>query len=179
MSQFPISPLSLDGMTRDYWGSYDAAIIAQLAPLCENDCYQPKLYRAPSVPAELMQGGTQSGYASYGLKITPGSIIYGFYLPPSGPLTPLPGQFNVQVRDQSLKMDWFDQPIPSYFLANAKLSYLSVAQNVVGAFPNLLGAPVPVVGNGLFLVQIWETSGVQQRIELVFGVLEAIGEACL
>ena len=179
MSQFPISPLSLDSLTRDYWGAYDAAIIAQLAPLCENDCYQPKLYRAPSVPDEVMQGGTQNGYNSYGLKIVPGSIIYGFYLPPSGPLSAVPGQFNVQIRDQSLKMNWFDQPVPSYFLANGKLTYLSVNQNVVGAFPNLLECPVPVVGNGLFLVEIWETSNVQQRIELVFGVLEARGAACL
>ena len=176
MSEFPISPLSLDPLTRDVWGSFDAAIIAQLAPLAENDCYQPKIYRAPAVPVESFKA---NGYASYGLKITPGSIIYGFYLPPSSPLTALPGQFNVQIKDQSLKHEWFDQPVPSYFLANSKLTYLSVSQNVVGAFPNLLDAPYPVVGNGLFLVQIWETSGVAQRIELVFGVLEAIGAACL
>jgi hypothetical protein len=176
MTEFPISPLSLDPLTFDYWGSFDAAIIAQLAPLAENDCYQPKIYRAPAVPAEVVKA---NGYVSYGLKITPGSIIYGFYLPPSGPLTALPAQFNVQIKDQSLKHEWFDQPVPSYFLANSKLTYLSVGQNVVGCFPCLLDAPYPVVGNGLFLVQIWETSGSQQRIELPLGVLEAIGAACL
>jgi hypothetical protein len=176
MTEFPIGPLSLDPLTRDYWGSFDAAILAQLAPLSLNDCYRPKIYRAPAVSAEVVAA---NGYVSYGLKITPGSIIYGFYLPPSGPTTSLPGQFNVAIRDQSLKHDWFDQPVPSYFLANSKLSYLGASQNVVGCFPNLLDAPYPVVGTGLFLIQIWETSGSQQRIELVFGVLEAVGAACL
>lgn len=176
MSTFPISPLSLDCLTRDYYGSFDAAIIAQLAPLAVNDCYQPKIYRAPALSNEVLPA---NGYASYGLKITPGSIIYGFYLPPSAGSSNLPGQFNVAIRDQSLKHDVFDQPIPSYFVANDKLSYLSAGFDVAAAFPNLLDAPYPVVGNGLFLVQLWETSGSQQRIELVFGVLEAIGEACL
>jgi hypothetical protein len=175
MTEFPISPLSLDGQTRDDWGCFDAAIIAQLAPLAENDCYQPKIYRAPSVPTESMAA---LAYVTFGLKITPGSIIYGIYLPPASPTVATPEQFNVQIRDESLKSNWFDQPIPSYFLANAKLTYLSVPQNVVGAFPYLLDAPYPVVGNGLFSVQIWETSGSAQRIELVFGVLEAVG-VCL
>jgi hypothetical protein len=176
VSHFPISPLSLDALTFDYWGSFDAAIIAQLAPLAENECYQPKIYRAPSVPVESLAAFQ---YVSFGLKITPGSIIYGIYLPPSGPTVAVPGQFNIQIRDEALKSNWFDQPIPSYFLANAKLTYLSASQNVVSAFPYLLDAPYPVVGNGLFSIQLWETSGSAQRVELVFGVLEAVGAACL
>ena len=78
MSTFPISPLSLDCLVRDYYGAFDASAIAQLAPLAESDCYQPKFYRAPALSNELLAAG---GYASYGLKITPGAIIYGFYLP--------------------------------------------------------------------------------------------------
>ena len=176
MSTFPISPLSLDGLTRDYYGSFDAAIIAQLAPLAENDCYQPKIYRAPALSDEVLAA---NGYVTYGLKITPGAIIYGFRLPPSSQSSDLPGSFNVQISDQSLKSKWFDQPLPSYFLANSKPTYLSVLQDVEGAVDGFLVAPYPVVGNGLFLVEIWETSGVPQRIELVFDVLEPIGEACL
>lgn len=176
MSAFPISPLSLDGLTRDYYGAFDAAIIAQLAPLSENTCYQPKIYRAPALSDEVIPA---NGYASFGLKITPGSIIYGFYLPPSSQSSNLPGAFNVQIRDESLQHRWFDQPVPSYFLANCKPTYLSVSLGVVGSAPNFLVAPYPVVGNGLFLVELWETSGEAQRVELVFGVLEPIGEACL
>lgn len=176
MSAFPISPLALDCLTRDVYGSFDAAIIAQLAPLAEQDCYQPKIYRAPAVSAELFIGNQ---YVSYGLKITPGAIIYGIYLPPSSPTSNLPGQFNVWIHDQSLKHDWSDQPLPSYFYANNKPTYLSAGQNVIGSAPAFLDAPYPVVGNGLFLVEIWETSGAAQRIEVVFGVLEPIGAACL
>lgn len=175
MSAFPISPLSLDGLTRDYWGAFDASAIAQLAPLAEHACYQPKIYRAPAESDEVIPA---YGYASYGLKITPGAIIYGFYLPELSQTVPVPAQFNVQVRDESLKHNWFDQPVPSYFLANCKPTFFATFAGL-GSFPNLLVAPYPVVGTGLFLVEIWETSGVQQRIELVLGVLEPIGEACL
>ncbi len=175
MSAFPISPLSLDCLTRDTYGSFDASIIAQLAPLCENDCYQPKVYRAPSVADELF---VANQYHSYGLKITPGAIWYAFSLP-CDPLTNLPGQFNVQVTNASMKETLWDQPIPSYFLANSRPTYLSASQNVIGAAPSFLDAPCASVGTGLFKVEIWETSGAEQRIELVFLVLEPIGEACL
>ena len=176
-TSFPVSPLSLDCLTRDYWGAFDAAAIAQLAPLAENTCYQPKIYRAPALSDEVVAA---SGYVSYGLKITPGAIIYGFYLPPGNVFVdgPLPPSFNVQITDQSLKHKWFDQPVPSYFLGNCKPTFLSSSQNVMGSAPNLLVSPYPVVGTGLFLIEIWETSGAQQRIELVFGVFEPIGEAC-
>jgi hypothetical protein len=45
----------------------------------------------------------------------------------------------------------------------------------MGSFPDLFDSPYPVVGDGLFLVELWESSGAVQRIELVFGVLEAVG----
>lgn len=173
---FPISPLSLDCLTRDYYGSWDAYMLAQLAPLADNPCYQPKIYRAPALSNEVI---TANKYASFGLKITPGAIVYGFFLPPSSNTSQLPGQFNVQIRDMSLKHDWWNQPIPSYFVANNKPTYLAVGQDIVGSSPNLIDAPYPVVGSGLLSVQLWETSGEDQRVELVFGVLEPFGEACL
>lgn len=173
---WPISPLSLDSLTRDYAGAFDAAIIAQLAPLAENDCYQPKIYRAPAVSNEVIAA---NGFQSHGLKITPGAIIYGYYLSPLVLTSELPAPFNLQIRDQSLKMDWWNQPIPSYFVANAKRASLSMGLNQGAVFPNLLDSPYPVVGIGLFSVEFWETSGAAQRIELVFGCLEPIGEACL
>lgn len=176
MTPVPISPLSLDCLTRDYVGAFDAAIIAQLAPLAEQDCYQPKIYRAPAVTDELLAANS---YVSYGLKITPGSIICGIYLPPSSPTSNLPGAFNIWIHDESLKHDWSDQPLPSYFYANNHPTYLSVGQNVIGSAMHFLDSPYAVVGNGLFLVEIWETSGAEQRIEVVFGVLEPLGSACL
>jgi len=173
---YPLSCLSLDTLTRDYYGSWDAYILAQLAPVSENPCYQPKIYRAPSLSNEVLAA---NGYASFGMKITPGAIIYGTYLPPKDQTSNLPGQFNVQILDTSLKHKWWDQPIPSQFVANNKPTYLSASQNLIGSFPDLLDAPYPVVGTGLISVELWETSGAKQRIELIFGVLEPYGEACL
>lgn len=168
-----ISPLSLDQLTRDLWGSFDASIIAQLAPLADDPCYQIKFYKAPASQQESVAA---NGYVPYGLKITPGDIIFGFYLPmipdPSNLAASAPGSFTVQITDVSLEREWFDAPLSSLFLSNYKPTYQSTAFAGCGSFANLLTAPYPVVGSGLFMVEIQETSGAAQRIELVFGVLE-------
>jgi hypothetical protein len=188
----PISPLSLDALTRDIWGSFDAAAIRQLAPLADELCYRPRLYKSPDSPSEVMPA---NGYVSHGLKITPGSLIYGFYLPaelvgstggevPPGVTAITPPQFNVQVTDTSLGHKLFDEPVPSLFLANFKPTYYSAVFVLAGSFPNLLCAPYPVVGSGLFMVELWNTAGylnaggafvgVSQRVELVIGTLEPL-----
>jgi hypothetical protein len=171
-----ISPLSLDALTRDTWGSFDASAIAQLAPLADDPCFQLKFYKAPADDQESMAA---NAFAAYGLRITPGSIIFGFYLPcvvNAGDLVAsVPPAFLVQITDVSMDHKWFDDPVASLFLANLKptfqASYDFGSLNA-GSFPNLLSAPYPVTGSGLFMVEIQETSGVAQRIELVFGVLE-------
>ena len=170
-----ISPLQLDCLTRDYWGHYDPWVISQLAPLAENTCYQPKFYKAPSSDMEIVPA---YGQVEYGLKITPGSLIYGIQLPGllTGQTTYAPPQWNVQVIDTSLEHKWWDEAVPSFFLGNFKPTALVanplLADGAVGSFPSLFSAVYPVTGDGLFMVQIWETSGAQQRIEMVFAVLE-------
>lgn len=172
----PISPLSLDALTRDYWGHYDAYAIAQLAPLAYEPCYQPKLYKAPAEAQELIAG---KGYAAYGLAITPGSLIYGFYLP-AQLSSSAPPQWNVQIKDESLDRKFWDDPIPSVLIGNFKPTYLGQlgfpTAGYVGSFPNLLCAPYPVVGKGIFFVELWNPTASQQRVELVIGVLENVGE---
>lgn len=166
------SPLSLSQWVRDLWGRYDASVIAQLAPLAEEKCYQPKFYKAPAIGQEVMSA---KSYVPYGLKITPGSIVYGLYLP-CLPATNAPPQFSVQITDQSLEHSFWSEAIPSNFIANSLGTCQSVNVEQKGSFPHLLSAPYPVTGEGLFLVELWETSGAQQRIELVMGVFEAVGE---
>ena len=172
MTELAISPLQLDALTRDYWGHYDPWVISQLAPLADQDCYQPKFYKAPASADELIAAGDT---ANYGLKITPGSIIFGFYLP-ALIATSAPQPFSVQITDTSLRMKWWDEPVPSIFLGNFKPTGLSsnplLPTGAIFSFPNLLNAPYPVVGDGLFMVDIWNTGAAQARIELVFGVLE-------
>lgn len=172
----PISPLSIDALTRDYWGHYDAYAIAQLAPLAYEPCYQPKLYKAP---AQAQESIAAKGYAAYGLSITPGSIIYGFYLP-ALLSSSAPPQWNVQIKDESLNRKFWDDPIPSVLIANFKPNYLGQlpfpATGNAGSFPNLLQSPHPVVGKGTFYVELWNPTASAQRVQLVIGVLENIGE---
>ena len=172
-----ISPLSLNQLTRDYWGQYDPAVIAQLAAFAMDPCYRLKFYKSPADNQEVFAA---NGYVTHGLRITPGSIIFGFYLPckvaigniPAGCVPPA---FTVQIVDVSLEHKFWDDPIASIFLANFKPAFQSAVNLNMGSFPNLLRAPHPVVGSGQFDVRIQETSGAPQRIELVMGVLEACG----
>jgi hypothetical protein len=176
MKSLELSPLSLNQLTRDLWGQFDASAIAQLAPLAAEKCYQPKFYKAPGDSREVIAA---FGYQAYGMKDTPGSILYAFYLPcvpvPGDLTTSAPPPFTVQITDVSMEHKWFDDPVASLFLANYKPTYQSVTDLQQGSFPNLICAPYPVVGTGMFEVEIWNTSDEEQRIQLVFGALEVCG----
>jgi hypothetical protein len=166
----PISPLSLDQLTRDYYGAYDAAAIAQIARLARENCYQIKTYKSPASVDELMAAGA---YVQHGLKIAPGTLILGFLLP-SNPLTFLPPNFNVQITDTGIQHQFFDEPVPSVFCANYKPVYQDPNLLSCGTFPNLLNAVYPVTGTGLFMVEFWNDPNNAQRVQLVFLCLEAI-----
>lgn len=181
MIEIPISPLQLDPLTRDYYAHWDAYAIGQLAPLARYlDCYAAKFYKAPASQDELIPANQ---YAAYGLHITPGSIIFGFYCP-ALVSTGNPPAYNVEITDIALKHKFWDEPIPSIFLGNYKPTYLTAdplqANGLIATFPSLLSAPHPVVGEGLFLCEFWDTTGgtsgpqgSAQRLELIIGVLEA------
>ena len=169
----PISPLSLNQLTRDYWGQFDPAIIAQLAPLAHDPCYSLKLYKAPGDNQEVIDGYE---FVTYGMRFSPGSIIYGIYQPMvldlEDPTQSAPAQFTVQIYDVSLDHFWFDDPVSSLMLANLKPTYQDAATVNTGSFPYLLCAPYPVTGSGQIDVQIQSTSADAQRIQLIFGVFE-------
>lgn len=176
MIELAISPLQLDPLSRDYFGHSDAYAVGQLAPLALRwDCYQIKFYKVPAQQDELI-GAYQ--YVSYGYNITPGSIIFGFYLP-ALIATSNPPQFNLQITDVTLNHKFWAEPIPSIFVANYKPESLGQQSAQVTSFPALLSAPHPVVGDGLFNFEFWDTlggtsgpGGSSQRLELVIGVLE-------
>lgn len=167
-----MSPLSLDQLTRDTWGSFDPLVIAQLEPLARQSCYAPKFYKSPDSQNELMAANT---YYQHGLKITPGSLIFGTYLPCTPSATSsliLPPEFNVQITDTNLDIAWFDESVPSLFLSNYKPVFLDPNSLNAGSFPALLSSCWPVVGNGLFQIEFFN-GPTAQRVQLVFGVLEA------
>lgn len=172
MSSPLVSPLQLNQLSRDLWANFDPSMIAQLAPLANDECFAQRFYKAPADQDEVVAA---NGYVTYGLRITPGSIIYGFYLPcipvPGNITTSVPPAFTVQITDVSLKHKWYDAPVSSLFLANYKPTYQAALPVQAGSFPNLLPAPYPVVGSGLLKVEIQSTSNSPQRIQLVFGVL--------
>ena len=171
ISALPISPLSMNQLTRDYWGQYDAAVCAQLAQLAFDPCYQQKFYKAPADDQEVFQ---PFGYVTYGMRITPGSLIYGVYLPFEE--IALENQYTVQITDVSLEHKFWDEPISAQFLSNLKPTYQSNYRLNLSGFPNLMSAPHPVTGTGQFDIEIQETSGEgTHRLELVFGVLEVCG----
>jgi hypothetical protein len=184
MKQLPISPLALNQLTREYWGQFDPAVMAQLAALANDPCYQFKLYKSPADDQELFAA---YGFVTHGLRITPGSLIYGYYLPAivnlEGSTLSAPGAFTVQITDVSLGHKFFDQAVSSRLVANFKPTYQSNETSAsapagglnMGSFPHLIVAPHPVVGSGQFDVEIQETSGAAQRIQFVIGVLEACG----
>lgn len=151
-----VTPLQLDSYTRDQWQEFDALAIAQIAPLAYDDCYRPKIYVGLDSGS---QNVLQSAYASFGMHIQPGSLVYGFGMGSQYGSTP---QWSVQVSDEATGIPFFSDPVSQAFLSNSK------GQN----YPYLLRAPRPVVGDGLFLVEVWNQQPNSQWIVPLFFVLE-------
>lgn len=148
---------------RDTWGNYDALAIARLAPLDHNQCYRPKYYNAPDVSNQLIAAGD---YRRYTLTISPGSLIYGWFVNGTAPY------FTFQVTDIATGHQFWDMPISSLFLANP--NSLLDANNVTQDYPNLLCSPYPVVGEGRFKVEIWaDKANIEtRRCGVIVGVAE-------
>lgn len=177
---FDVSPLSLNQLTRQYWGQYDPPVIAQLASLASDPCYSLKFYKSPADNQEIFAPGA---YVGDGIQFVPGSLIYGLYIPAivntTTPTSSAPNQFTVQVIDTSLDHSFWNEPVSSLLLSNFKPTYQTAVSGAsapagylnMGSFPNLLTCPHPVVGTGQFEVQIQESGQITQRIQVVFGAL--------
>ena len=151
-----VTPLQIDSYTRDLWQEFDALAIAQLAPLARDSCYKPKIIVCLDTQAQLVPA---LGYAQAGIRIRPGSIIYGFQFGAQYAGIPL---FNFQVTDMELRHQMFSEPISQSFLTNEKgVNY-----------PNLLTSPYPVVGKGRFLFEVWNQLAAPQIIIPLLGTLE-------
>jgi hypothetical protein len=134
-----VTPLQLDSYTRDLWMEYDSLAIAQVSPLAYDPCYKPKLIICLDTQSQTVPA---NGYAQAGIKIRPGSIIYGFHFGSQYAGTP---QFNFQMTDVELSHQLFSEPVSQSFLANQK-----------GVdYPNLFTSPYPVCGKGRFLFEVW------------------------
>lgn len=159
-----LNSLSLFPAFLDFWGYYDAEILPTLAPLDHNNCYKPRLYNAPGVDQGVL---AQGAYLQYSLKITPGSLIWGFF---QGNISGAAPYYAVQITDISTGHKFWQSPISNQFVEN------SLNLN----FPSLLNTPYPVVGSGLFDVEFWADvtntgSGAGPvRVYLIIGVAEVV-----
>ena len=74
----------------------------------------------------------------------------------------------------SLEHQFWSEAIPSNFISNSLTTAQHSTLKITGTFPKLLPAPYPVTGDGLFLVELYETGNITQRIELVIGAFEPV-----
>jgi hypothetical protein len=160
-----VTPLQIDSYTRDLWNDWDALAIAQLAPVVNDPCYKPKIYVGLD---SLSQTIPALGYVSYGMQITPGSLIYGFYMGATSQ------SFTIQVTDMSTGIPFWSSPISDGFLVNQKGNDQNNSDSPV--YPNLMSTPRPVVGSGVFLVEVWNQTSSNLVVVPLFGVLEVVGE---
>ena len=158
-----ITPLSLYPFLRDTWGSFDPLAIAQLAALSNDPCYQPKYYGIPDNNKEVIPA---NGNINYGLQITPGSLIWGVLHNQAVGNNDNPG-FVFNLKDIDMDLMIWEGAIPDAFVAGTNLTG-------PGFFPWLLTSPYPVVGRGLFSVNIYNNSGAPLRCNLTLGVLEVV-----
>jgi len=154
-----LNSLQLIPTYRDTWGYYDAMVNPIFAPLDHNPCYKPKLYEVPDVSVQLMSPLDLPGapaYQQYTLRVVPGTLLVGWLNDDNRPL------FTVQISDISTGHKIWDSPISNLFLTNN-----------LDEYPSLLCSPYPVVGAGLFNVELWVDPGVRETTRCAFTVMAA------
>jgi hypothetical protein len=151
-----VTPLQIDSFTRDQWQEFDALAIARLAPLAYDDCYQPRIYVGLDSISQTVPALSQ---VQYGMHVQPGSLIYCVYMGSGFSATP---NWSIQVTDENMGLTFFSDPVAAAFLGNFKGSN----------YPSLFRAPRPVIGEGLFTVEVWNQLSTAQTIVPLFGVLE-------
>ncbi len=157
-----VTPLQIDAFSRDLWGHFDALAIAQLLPLVSSGCYKPRIYAGLDSASQQVAA---NGYATYDLTITPGSLIYGFYM--GVPVNPSP--WNFQLTDVARREKLWTSPVSQQFLSS-NLGGLGQELN----FPCLLPGLYPVTGKGVFTSEVWNQLASSQLIVPLIGVFELV-----
>ena len=157
-----MNSLQLTNLYRDTWGYYDAMVNPAFAPLDHNRCYKPKYYEVPDVTQQLVAPGA---FLQYNFSIVPGSLIIGFL---NNDATPL---FTLQITDVARGCGMFDAPISNYFVTNNLLCFGK-------QYPSLFSSPYPVVGSGLFNVDLWANAQLGGTTRCAFTLLVAEAVLC-
>lgn len=149
-----VSSLALDSTWRDYFGVWNSFVEPQASPLEKSACHAP---RFAVVPPTQLQIVPPAGKVTYNFRLRPGSIIWGFWVGND--------PFTMQLTDVNLGHKWVQEPEDA-------LAGLTTIGSDRARFPSftLLPTPHPVVGEGLFTLEMWATPA--SRVWLVLGVAE-------
>ncbi|TAJ99762.1 hypothetical protein EPO44_10195 [bacterium] len=152
MMRWGENSLTLQNSYRDVDGAWDAAAIQALRDIHLSDCFLPRYYKAPGDSTEVMASGA---YQRFVLNLVPGSFIWAISRNDGGDDTQ---SFLWNMTDIGLGHQFGTKPLPD--------------KQPQTNWP--LAAPYPVIGNGAFLVEFWntQTSAATNRVSLVFRVAE-------
>lgn len=150
------SPIALDSSWRDYSGSWNPMVEPLIATLENSNCHVPRLALIPDILHSVIPA---SGKLLFNFFLVPGSLIWGYWA----------GGFSsssmvVQLTDVSMGHKFFQDPVTVQFLQTQGAA--------VGRFPavTLLATPHPVVGDGLFTLEVWGQEG--DIAQLILAVAE-------
>lgn len=148
--------LALDSSWRDYYGMWNPFVEPWFEALMRSDCHLPRLALVPDI---LNQVVPAAGKIEYNFHLVPGSIIWGLWV---GQMSNIENA--IQITDVNLNHQFFQDPVTAKYL-------LTIGANA-GRFPSyaLLPAPHPVVGDGLFTLEVWGDPG--DVAALILGVAE-------
>jgi hypothetical protein len=150
-----LSSLALDSSWRDYSGVWNSYVEPQVSPLEESICHAPRFATIPPLAQQIIPA---SGKLNYNFHLVSGSIIWGFWVATRV-------SFVVQLTDVNLGHKFCQEP------EDANDGLFTVGSNR-GRFPSftLLPTPWPVVGDGLFTLEMWGAPGA--RVWMILGVGE-------
>jgi hypothetical protein len=133
---------------------YNPLMEAWIEALGTSDCHDPRIVLAPSIDQQFFP---DSGKITYNFHLVPGSIIWGLFPMTSGELT-------MQLTDIEIGHALFQEPVQCAMLLTRGV--------FEGRFPSylLLPSPWPVVGDGLFTLEVWGPPA--SRFYMLLGVAE-------
>lgn len=151
-----LSTLSLFSEWRDYYGDWSALVEPYVAALELSKCHAPRVALIPDVQHQLIPA---SGKIEYNFHLVAGSLIWGI-------LPPADSTDVIQLTDVNMGHAFFQDPVTASFLVTPGPQF--------GRFPSytLLPTPHPVVGEGLFTLEVWGTPG--DTFFMLLGVGEVI-----
>jgi hypothetical protein len=149
-----VSNWALDTTWRDYFGMWNSLVEPQIAPLEASVCHGPRFATVPTIEQQVVG---PSGKITYNFHLPSGSIVLGFWVGYSAP-------FTFQLTHVDLGHKLVQEPERSDGVTTTGADS--------ARFPSftLLPVPWPVVGDGLFTLELWANEN--DRVWMILAVGE-------